>query len=271
MCLSWQNRGRQRKSGGRTVCAPAQVRGKTANHRLAKLKAPGAKWEQRTDQNDAEHERQRREALVSAKALPRRSNFRKSPLGGPRIRGTGGKRTVGLRRNACGAVVPPGASPGDSLVPFSSLRKEPAPQGGISLGAPCRRSWAGQARPYTGRGLLRGDRRAHNMRPYGVAEDIPQGRLPAARKAFPPQGEGGTADAVTDEGFSFHRAGPIQWDGRVWDPPLRYAAGPGIAGGDKPCPYGGDGKGCAMQGPMFPFGWARWHGGRAMCARRAGV
>ncbi len=115
MCLSWQNRGRQRKSGGRTVCAPAQVRGKTANHRLAKLKAPGAKWEQRTDQNDAEHERQRREALVSAKALPRRSNFRKSPLGGPRIRGTGGKRTAGLRRNACGAVVPPGAVPTPSV------------------------------------------------------------------------------------------------------------------------------------------------------------
>ena len=36
---------------------------------------------------------------------------------GPRLpyRGSGGKRTAGLRRNACGAVVPPGASPGGAL------------------------------------------------------------------------------------------------------------------------------------------------------------
>ena len=38
---------------------------------------------------------------------------------GPRLpyRGAGGKRTAGLRRNACGAVVPPGASPGGALPP----------------------------------------------------------------------------------------------------------------------------------------------------------
>ena len=51
----------------------------------------------------------------------------------PPYRGTGGKRTAGPRRNACGAVVPPGASPGVSLVSFWTLRKKPAPQGGISV------------------------------------------------------------------------------------------------------------------------------------------
>ena len=36
---------------------------------------------------------------------------------GPRLPywGSGGKRTAGLRRNACGAVVPPGASPGGKV------------------------------------------------------------------------------------------------------------------------------------------------------------
>ena len=37
--------------------------------------------------------------------------------------GAGGKRTVG-QRNARGAVVPPGVSPGDPLVPFPSLGKD---------------------------------------------------------------------------------------------------------------------------------------------------
>ena len=64
-----------------------------------------------------------------------------------------------------------------------------APQGGIHLGTPCRRSRAGQARPCT------------------KTENIPKGRLPAARKAFPPLGGRWHGEAVTDEGASFHRAG----------------------------------------------------------------
>ena len=61
-----------------------------------------------------------------------------------------------------------------------------APQGGIHLGTPCRRSRAGQARPCT------------------KTENIPKGRLPAARKAFPPLGGRWHGEAVTDEGASFH-------------------------------------------------------------------
>ena len=60
-----------------------------------------------------------------------------------------------------------------------------APQGGIHLGTPCRRSRAGQARPCT------------------KTENIPKGRLPAARKAFPPLGGRWHGEAVTDEGASF--------------------------------------------------------------------
>ena len=43
---------------------------------------------------------------------------------------------MGPRRNARGAVVPPGVSPGDPLVPFPSLGKGPAPQGGTPFAIP---------------------------------------------------------------------------------------------------------------------------------------
>ena len=59
----------------------------------------------------------------------------------------------------------------------------------------------GKTRPYVKTRAARGKRRAHNAHPYAKTEGVPVGRLPAARKAFP-TGEGVTAYAVTDEGFS---------------------------------------------------------------------
>ena len=47
--------------------------GETSTPCLPRPGTPGAKPEQRIDPNDAGHQRQRRETLVSAKALPRRS------------------------------------------------------------------------------------------------------------------------------------------------------------------------------------------------------
>ena len=47
--------------------------GETSTPCLPRHGTPGAKPEQRIDPNDAGHQRQRRETLVSAKALPRRS------------------------------------------------------------------------------------------------------------------------------------------------------------------------------------------------------
>ena len=85
--------------------------GETSTPCLPRPGTPGAKPEQRIDPNDAGHQRQRRETLVSAKALPRRS-------------GPGDLRSV--------SPVPggPGASPGVSLAPFWTFRKGPDPQGG---------------------------------------------------------------------------------------------------------------------------------------------
>lgn len=50
--------------------------GETSTPCLPRPGTPGAKPEQRIGPNDAGHQRQRRKALVSAKALPRRSGFR---------------------------------------------------------------------------------------------------------------------------------------------------------------------------------------------------
>ena len=73
----------------------------------------------------------------------------------PPYRGSGGKRTAGPRRNGCGAVVPPGASPGVSLVPFWTFRKEPAPQGGIPLITSMTRTGMGDGRPLIRHGIRR--------------------------------------------------------------------------------------------------------------------
>ena len=45
------------------------------------------------------------------------------------VSGSGGKRTAGLRRNACGAVVPPGASPGGALPALPPGAKSGRPAG----------------------------------------------------------------------------------------------------------------------------------------------
>ena len=64
--------------------------GETSTPCLPRHGTPGAKPEQRIDPNDAGHQRQRRETLVSAKALPRRSGPGKlrsvSPVPGGRER-----------------------------------------------------------------------------------------------------------------------------------------------------------------------------------------
>ena len=97
--------------------------GETSTPCLPRPGTPGAKPEQRIDPNDAGHQRQRRETLVSAKALPRRS-------------GPGNLRSVS-------PVPGPGASPGVSLVPFWTFRKGPDPQGGHLYGPPAWDGWKG--------------------------------------------------------------------------------------------------------------------------------
>ena len=49
---------------------------------------------------------------------------------------------------------------------------------------------------------------ARKARPLRKAEGNCEGRLPAARKAFPSPGEGVAADAATDEGRSSARLWP---------------------------------------------------------------
>ena len=62
-------------------------------------------------------------------------------------------------------------------------------------------------------------KRAPTQRP----KESCRGGFQPPEKPSPLRGEGGAAHAVTDVGSSFPH--PIQWDGRVWDPPLRKDQG----------------------------------------------
>ena len=129
-------------AAGAYYAAPAQAREKTRPTappgRERQAQSGTSAWAQMTQGMSGSGARR-----WSVRKHCRAGRSRKIPSGGSRTRGSGGKRTAGPRRSGCGAVVPPGASPGDSFASFSSLRKGPAPQGGPLFGSSCGRRRAG--------------------------------------------------------------------------------------------------------------------------------
>ncbi len=122
----------------------------------------GAKLAQRMDPNDAGHQRQRRKALVSAKALPRRSGFRQL-------------RSV--------AHVP--GRPGESgLWDPGGTHVEPWSPPGVSP----RRSFG--SFPIAGKGTRPAGRNPFRHPTAGTREGRPLIRHGMRRDTFPPRGEG---------------------------------------------------------------------------------